>query len=92
MKWVIELNGDKDDLKILPKYFNFKELYITEEEGRFFLRSSYLDIDKVFTEGDVIREGRKLLISVNGISRMLLKAKDLIEFHSILKLDNFPYP
>jgi hypothetical protein len=88
MEWVIELNGDKDDLEILPKYFNFKELYITEEEGRFFLRSSYLSIDKAFTEEDVIREGRKLLISINGISRMLLKAKNLIEFHSILKLDN----
>jgi len=88
MEWAIELNGNKDDLEKLPKYFNFKELYIIEEEGRFFLRSSYLDIDKVFTEEDVIREGRKLLISVNGISKMLLKVKNLVEFHSILKLNN----
>lgn len=89
MEWVLVLNGDNSDLELLSKYFSSKDLNIIKENGQFIIRSSYLKTNIISPEDGCInfKMAKKLVDTVNGLSKVLLKTKNKIWSNSAKLLD-----
>ena len=80
MEWVLILNGEDKDLKLLSKYYNSDDLNIIKENGQFIIRSSYLKTSNINHENECvnIKIAKKLVETVNGLSKVLLKMENRI--------------
>jgi len=89
MEWVLVLNGDNTDLELLSKYFNSKDLNIIKENSQFIIRSSYLKTNNINSKNECvdINMAKKLVNTVNGLSKVLLKTKNKIRSNSAKLLD-----
>jgi len=84
MEWVLVLNGDDTDLALLSKYYNSKDLNIIKENSSFIIRSSYLKTNNINSKNEYvdINMAKKLVNTVNGLSKVLLKTKNKIRSNS----------
>jgi hypothetical protein len=73
MKWEFDVLGDQSDLRLLQKAFCSDEFNLSEENGKFVLRSrAFEDLHDV----NVVRElAAEFAASLSGASRVLLGAK-----------------
>jgi len=66
--WFVRLIGKELDLKILSKFFNFKELSISKKDGGFYLyNEEYCNIKN---PDDVLKETEDLINNLNGIAKL----------------------
>lgn len=87
MEWIIVLNGNETDLKLLTKYFNSTDLNIVKENNQFVIRSDYLNFKKIKSDIECIKMAEKLLNIINGLSKVLLKIDNNIWSNSVNLLD-----
>lgn len=87
MEWIIVLNGNKTDLELLTKHFNSIDLNIVKENSQFLIKSSYLNFKKVKSYNECIKMAEKLLNTINGLSKVLLKIDSNIQSNSVNLLD-----
>lgn len=73
MKWEVDVLGDQTDLRLLQKAFFSDEFYLSEENGKFVLRSrAFEDLN----DADAVRaRAVELVASLSGASRALLGAQ-----------------
>jgi len=84
MEWVMVLKEDNTDLELLSKYFNGKDLSIIKENGQFIIRSNYLKLNKIILGNEIIniKIAKKLINTINGLSKVLLKKENKISSNS----------
>lgn len=67
-EWRIQLSGDKFDLDELPRWFTSEELKVKEENGKYYLKSSELNL---LTEASKVKEqAEKFLKFINGAGKI----------------------
>jgi len=77
MKWEVDVIGVSTDLRLLHKAFDSDEFSLSEEDGKFVLRSPAFD--NMADAADVRARAKSLITSLSGASRALLGAQKSLD-------------
>jgi hypothetical protein len=75
--WMIELDGERFDLQELLKLNSLQGISITDESGRFYLRTD--DFNSCTEARDVLDRGTEILRVVNGIAQLEIRIGKMFE-------------